>query len=438
MRTSVLPLLLLAGMSCKGEPEPELEITGVEAAVADGMGTVVTVTWSTNVETTGSVEFGEDTTYGRVTAESSSGTEHSVTLAGLAPDTEIHFRVMADGQADTDDHSITTGSLENLPALTMEGTGDLYLALPVVTPELTWITLIDPQGRITWSWEDDRETEVYRARVSRDGTGMVYTATVFRGEPHEGSALVRVDWDGTERHLNVPYLAHDFIEMDDGTVVSLAYEYRDDVQGNKLVQIDTDGTITDLWSAWDCFDPETHISSDPDHGWIHANALDYDESTDSFLVGMRNLSTIVRVDRATGECVWSIGRGAGDVDTSGGVFLHQHQFHWTDGGFLVFDNMGAGGLDSRVLEYSFDEAAGTAKVVREIFGDPPAFSLILGDVHRMDNADTVIVWSSIARAERVKTDDSRTWTITGPDEATFGFVEPWHEPTDVGAGPHFP
>ena len=439
MRTSCGLLALALVVSCKGDGTEEVEVTGVSSEVAAKMGTVVTVTWKTNVATVGSVEFGEDTGYGRLTASEGEATRnHRVTLVGLAPETDIHFRVLNDGEVDATDHSVTTGTLDNVPELTFEGASDLFLALPIVTDDTTWVTLVDPQGRVVWRHIDNRDTSVYRARVAADGTGMVYTATVWRGEPHEGSALVRVDWDGTERHLNVPYLAHDFVELPDGTVVSLAYEYRDDLQGNKLIQIDTDGTITDLWSAWDCFDPDTHISSDPAHGWIHANALDYDASTDSFLVGMRNLSTVVRVDRTTGECVWALGRGAGDIDTSGGVFVHQHQFHWSGNRFLVFDNMGASGLESRVVEYNFNEAAGTANVEREIFSDEDGgiFSLILGDAHRLENGDTLVVWSASSYAEQVGADDSRAWRLTGPD-GTFGFTEPWYDPGDPSLGPVF-
>ena len=434
---------LLVLVACgPGEPDAEpLEVSAVEATVSAEMATVVTVRWRTNVAVVGAVEFGEDDTYGRSTVEEASATrDHSVQLVGLAPDTEIHFRVLSDGESDAVSHTVQTGLLTGAPTLVADGDGqDLFLAMPVVTDDTTQVSVIDPQGRVVWWHEDTRQTSVFRARIARDGRGVVYAATVFRGEPHQGSAIVRVPWDGSAADvIDVPYLAHDFVELDDGTIVSLAYEYREDVQGNKLVQIDPDGTVTDLWSAWDCFDPEIHISSDPDHGWIHANALDYDESTDSFLVGMRNLSSIARVDRATGECVWVLGRGAGDVDQSGGTFIHQHQFGWFGDRFMVFVNDGAPGLESRVLEYVFDEASGTADVVRTIVGDPPIFSLILGDVHRFDDGDTLVVWSAAAYAERIGGDDSRSWTLSGPEGSVFGFAEPWYDPGRPDLGPFFP
>jgi len=432
-------LLLLVACG-SGEPEP-LVVKAVEAVVAENMGTVVTVSWRTSAPTLGAVEFGEDDGFGRITAdEATASKDHSVTLVGLAPETEIHFRVLSDGEADTRDYTVTTGALVGAPSLMVEGDGqDLFLAMPIVTDETTLVSVIDPQGRVVWLHKDTRQASVFRARVARDRSGIVYSATVVRGEPHQGSAIVRVPWDGSNAEvIEVPWLAHDFVELDDGTLVSLAYEYRDEVQGNKLIQVDPEGTVTDLWSAWDCFDPDTHISSDPDHGWIHANALDYDASTDSFLVGMRNLSSIVRVDRASGACVWTLGRGAGDVDQSGGLFVHQHQFGWFGDRFMVFDNDGAPGLESRVLEYAFDEVAGTAEVVRTIVGDPPIFSLILGDVHRLDDGDTVVVWSAAAYAERVASDDSRSWTLSGPDGSIFGFAEPWYDPGRPDLGPFFP
>jgi hypothetical protein len=442
MRTRWLALLapLLGLAACGSDATEAPVVSDVAAQISAEMGTVVEVTWRTDIPTQGAIEFGEDDRYGRITSRETAPTKnHSALLVGCPQDVDIQFRVLSDGAPDDQTHTVSTGTLDGAPELDVEGEQDLFLTLPIVTDDLTQITVVDPKGRVVWLHEDTRQTSVFRARVARDGSGIVYAATVYRGEPHQGSAIVRVPWDGSAATvIDIPWLAHDFVELDDGTLVSLSYEYRDDIQGNKLIQIDPDGTVTDLWSAWDCFDPETHISSDPDHGWIHANALDYDASTDSFLVGMRNLSSIVRVDRGTGECVWTLGRGAGDVEQSGGTFVHQHQFGWFGDRFLVFDNDGAPGLESRVLEYDFDEATGTAQVARTIVGETPIFSLILGDVHRLDDGDTVVVWSAAALAERVAEDDSRSWSISGPDGSIFGFTEPWTDPGRPDLGPHFP
>jgi hypothetical protein len=227
----------------------------------------------------------------------------------------------------------------------------------------------------------------------------------------------------------VPYLAHDFVELDDGSIVSLAYEFREDpvlggVEGNRLVKVLADGTVAgDVWSAWDCYDPNVNESIDLDHGWIHANALDFDEATGRFLVGMRNLTTIASVDVDARTCEWGFGGSGGTVDiTASESFLHQHQFEVTGDRMLVFDNSGAAGFESRVLEYAFDPDAGTASLERVI--STGQFTFILGDVHRLDDGDTLITWSVPDTVERVAADDTVVWSVTATDDdLIFGFTE---------------
>ena len=237
-----------------------------------------------------------------------------------------------------------------------------------------------------------------------------------------------------QREVAVPYLAHDFIEREDGSIISLAYEFREDptlggVEGNRLVEVAPDGTVVgNVWSAWDCYDPNVHESIDLEHGWIHANALDYDASTGRFLVGMRNLTTIASVDIETGTCEWGFGGSGGTVDiTASESFLHQHQFDKLDDRMLVFDNSGAAGFESRVLEYTFDEASGTAELERVI--STGQFTFILGDVHRLSGGDTLITWSVPDTVERVAPDDSVVWSVTADDdEWIFGFTQVLEDP----------
>ncbi|MFT5459695.1 MAG: hypothetical protein ACI9K2_006210 [Myxococcota bacterium] len=408
---------------------------GVVAAVAPAMGTVITVSWTTPVETSGYVEFGVDGALDRATMETAAGLSHEVHLVGLPPETEVSYRVVVDSNP-VDTETVTTGTLPGAPVLTVEGTGnDRFLALPLVRDDVSTATIVDPQGRVVWQYTDTRGLAVYRVHVKNDGSGIVYSATLVAGAPNEASVFVHVPWDGSsETEVPVEFLAHDFLEMDDGSLVSLAHEWRDELEGNKLISVAPDGTVTDLWSAWDCFDPALHPSIDPSKGWTHTNALNYDPVADVFMVSVRNLQSIVAVDRATGTCPWTIGGSAGDVEITGGLFLHQHQFAKTDGGLLVFDNDGAPGFESRVLEYTFDEVGKTADVARAIHADPPLKSFILGDVHRFDDGDTLVVWSVPGTVDRIAPDDTRTWRIVAAPGTVLGFTEALVDPANPALG----
>lgn len=451
MRTSparaVFLAVSLAGCgrqsSTGGDPPADPSPKDVAATVAAAIPTVVTVTWTTDAPTTGHVEFGLAGAFDRSTPVrpgAAATTEHSAVLVGLPASTEVSYRVVSEG-VPSDAATATTGALPaEVPSPSVEGGAtDVFALAPSIADDATRIVLFDPEGRATWAYTDDSELSVFRARVRKDGGGIVYTAAVGAGGPSPDSAVIRVSWDGAlvERTV-VPDLAHDFVELDDGTIVSLAYETRDDVLGNKLVAVAPDGTWTDLWSTWDCFDPVANPGDDPQQGWTHANALDYDPVDDAFLVGMRNLATIAKVDHATGACAWGFGGSGGTVAVTGPAFLHEHQFEHLKpaagagaGAMLVFDNDGAPGNESRVIEYTFDEAAGTASLLRTYRADPPLYSFILGDMHRHDNGDTTIAWAVPGLVDRMTTDGARTWRMSLDNGDLLGFVHWVSDPYTV-------
>lgn len=57
--------------------------------------TALTVSWTTDEPTTGTVEYGTDTGYGNQVTDPALGTGHSVLLTGLSPETTYHVRVSA-------------------------------------------------------------------------------------------------------------------------------------------------------------------------------------------------------------------------------------------------------------------------------------------------------------------------------------------------------
>lgn len=74
------------------------EISNVQAAPET---TTATISWNTDIKTTGLVEYGKTTDYGNTAADEDFKTEHSVDLAGLEADTTYHYRIKA---SDKNDH----------------------------------------------------------------------------------------------------------------------------------------------------------------------------------------------------------------------------------------------------------------------------------------------------------------------------------------------
>lgn len=431
---------LLGGVlvACSGDKPtettpPDTTPLDVEAIVSPTMPTVVTVRWRTADPAVGHVTFGEGA-LDRRTLQTPEGTDHEVQLVALAPQADISYQVIS-GDEVSDEAVVTTGDLPvAAPEINVSGDGQDHFTVLALLDDFAHPVVIDPQGRIVWMYDDTRPGQVFRAKLALDGSGLIYSSTLESGLPSPNSVLVRVSWEGEETEvINVPELSHDFVELADGTLVTLASDWRDEVEGNKLVAVAPDGTTSDLWSAFDCLDPQANPSRDPTRpDWTHTNALDYLPDEDAFIVGMRNLNTLLHVDRATGACRWGFGGSGGDVDVSGATFIHQHQFHRFDDRLLVFDNDGAVGSVSRVLEFSFDEAAGTASLLNEFRADPPLYSFILGDAQRLPGGDTQIVWAVPGIIDRLRPDGTQRWRAELPG-FVLGFSETHLDPGRPGA-----
>lgn len=412
-RTALVLTLFAMGCEPSGARAPQQ----IDATVSEGMGTVVRVTWTTETPTTGYVRFGADGELDRETMlETEPTTEHSATLIGLPPDTQVEYVVVSEEGDDIEESTVRrvrTDELEGFtPEITVEGEPGHFIVMPLLNKQNTQLAhpvVVDPQGRLVWTYTDQRRAQVYRSQLSRDGSGIVYSATVVGGGPVTDSALVRVSWEGEVLVTHeIPFLAHDFVELEDGTLVTLASECRDadgnsvpvmeggcpdHIEGNNLLAVAPDGTTEAIWSTWDCLDPVEDASNAQDReNWTHANALDYDAERDLYLISMRNLDTIIAVDANTRSCPWALGGVGATIGVSGGRFRKQHQFEWLGDKLLVFDNQGDF-PQSRVVEYDFDPATG-AQVAREFLPEPELFTLILGDVMRTSDGSTQIFWGN--------------------------------------------
>lgn len=405
------------------------QVSDISATVSEVVPTVVTVTWTSDAETTGHVEFGGLST----PEESDAGTEHTAVLVGADPNSTIDYTIVdADGGV-SDPQSVTNGGLvSTIPEMTITGdSAGLYIATSLLG-SVQGPALLSPEGKVVWFYPFESDLLPYRARVARDGSGMLYNMADVSGDPSPDSALVWVSWDGTEtQSWSVPLLAHDFVELDDGSLVAMAVEYRtgsdgSDVRGDQLVKVAPDGTQSQVWSAWDCFDPDVDIGTDQEYGWTFGNALDYDASSGHFYENLRNFSTIVEIDPTDRTCPWAFGSTSATVAPEGEVFLHNHQFELLDDEILVFDNEGAGD-HSRVVDYSYD-GGDTATAIGTYASSDDISTFVLGDVMRMDDGGMLVDWAVGGGMDRVDASGQATWTIRTTVGGAFGFFTPQATP----------
>jgi len=445
--------LLLALVSCAGPDDPQAPDDGFHAtAELQAIPTVVRILWTEDggVADAARVEVGLDADYGK-TFDSVTDADgvHESLLLGLKPDRTYHYRMVVEqgGEARaSEDRTVTTGATPSyLKGLSVTAGAAEDGPPGVLVTSLLDVdgvaVVIDRDGDFLWWYrvgtlEQENHYLISRAQLSADGQSMLYvswTPLYPDGPVVDPRNLVRVSLDGSSMEVvQVPGAHHDFVECPDGTVAVLAFDPRtvedEELIGDSIVEVAPDGSQTQLWSSWDTFEPVPEELTPGNH-WSHANAIDCDPELGVYLVSLRNLNTIVAVERGTGEVLWQFGGDASDFELlSGTPSEHQHQFQRLDDGLLVFDNGEDGAGASRVVEYSWDHGAGEATTVREILPDPPIGAYALGDTSRLPSGDTLITWSVAGQLETVTADGEVAWRLGLEMGSGFGYttwVESW-------------
>ena len=135
-------------------------------------------------------------------------------------------------------------------------------------------------------------------------------------------------------------------------------------------------------------------------------------------MGLYGFGSIVKVDRATGNCDWVVGQEAATM-VADPLFARQHQYELlSDGGLLVFDNAG-GGTSGRIVEYALDEGAGTA-TARWTY-DAGVSAIVLGDVHRFDDGGTLVTWSYAGQLDHLDAQGELQGQLNMDVGNVFGF-----------------
>ncbi|MDP7115351.1 MAG: hypothetical protein QGH45_25465, partial [Myxococcota bacterium] len=161
-RLTILAFLFVPWTGCPTDDDDDDDATGaapvisdVEAEVSEAVTMVVTVRWTTDVPSTGHVEFGVGDDLSLSTpAETGAATDHEAVLLGLPADADASYRVVAEADgavAEGELSTITTGPLPpELPNPTVTGSGhDGYMAVPLLG-SVSAATILDADGRIVW------------------------------------------------------------------------------------------------------------------------------------------------------------------------------------------------------------------------------------------------------------------------------------------------
>jgi arylsulfate sulfotransferase len=226
------------------------------------------------------------------------------------------------------------------------------------------LLFLDQQANIVWY-------HLYDSAVVRpfdftpDGNILSLTdSSIIEEISLDHKLLRRID----TRDHGIDKLHHELFKTSEQSYIGLTYTERifnltgrggspaDTVHGDGMVVMDSTGRK--IWE-WDIFDFSDPVEDDSiyrwKHDWAHANSIARDPEG-NYLVSMRNLSQVWKVNAETGDVMWKLGIN-GDFRIEGTEwFIRQHDAHiGPDGNLLMFDNGNAQRGYSRVLSLEVDE-----------------------------------------------------------------------------------
>lgn len=174
---------------------------------------------------------------------------------------------------------------------------------------------------------------------------------------------------------------HEFLMLDEGHYVAMSYVQRTldlsalnpswsnqtVVMSNVLQEVDN-GTVLMEWDSANV--PSLYSDSYFENqfgtlaqsgieDYLHMNSIDIDPVDQNFIVSLRHSSSIVKIDRHSGEILWTLGGKEDQFGLTGNqVFSFQHHVRkHADGTLTIFDNGdGPEALHgTRVLQFALDE-----------------------------------------------------------------------------------
>ncbi|MBM4179032.1 MAG: T9SS type A sorting domain-containing protein [Ignavibacteria bacterium] len=173
-----------------------------------------------------------------------------------------------------------------------------------------------------------------------------------------------------------------------------------------IQEIDCDGKVVAQWRALDHI-PVTESYEDltaPAIRYSHNNSLWIDDDG-NWIVSLRHMSQVVKVNRITGEIMWALGGKSNQFAFIGDheeyaptYFSYQHDARrLPNGNISLFDNgTQHQPMHSRGVEYKLDEVNKTATMVWEYRPQPDIYVSIQGGLQTLPDGHRLLGWGSAA------------------------------------------
>jgi hypothetical protein len=295
------------------------------------------------------------------------------------------------------------------------------------------VFLIDLQGNVAHTWKvpypamygylSEQGTVIYNGRILDEEKRFISE------QPWKAGVLLEMDWNGRilweVRH---PDHHHDGIRLRNGNVLLACLglvppalrtliqggrpgtEHNGQIYADYLVELTTAGDVVWEWRSWEHLDPAADgITSVQDDRtvWTHINCI-AEQPDGNILVSFRAISTVLVVERASGEIIWKLGPPS--------LAQPHAATPLPSGNLLIFDN-GVHRLDnsfpfSRVIELD-PQSKQTVWTYQERWPFD-FFSPHSSNAQRLPNGNTLICEGAFGRLFEVTPEKEVVWEFVNP------------------------
>jgi hypothetical protein len=321
-----------------------------------------------------------------------------------------------------------TGLIAHDPALAQPG----YTLFTPMYGDGT-VYLIDMAGEVVHRWNLPYRPGLYGHLL--DNGNLFYGGKVmedldrFEAWPRfKAGAALEVDWQGRiVWELRHPDHHHDARKLRNGNVLLLCLRPLSEaiarrVQGglpgteangviyaDYLLEMTTAGEIVWEWRSWEHLEPERHPITPQDHRaeWTHGNTV-AETAEGHIVVSFRNISTVVMIERPSGNIRWQIGAPP---------LAQQHDPRpLPNGNILIFDN----GTHRRDNPATFSRVIEVDPRTNDIvwqYADQSIFNFFspyISGAQRLANGNTLICEGCHGRLFEVTQGDEVVWEYVSP------------------------
>lgn len=353
--------------------------------------------------------------------------------------------VLGRSRAAAQAHDSTVAVSVDQNTIRRRGTGLRALDPERVSPGFTLFTpmrgdgtvcMIDIQGRLVHSWRLPYPPGLY-GYLTESGTlfynGQIKNDTFIGQSPFRGGVALEADWNGRiiweVRNANHH---HDGRLLRNGNVLLLcAAELQSDVaakvKGGRagtevngkmwadyLVELTKEGEPVWEWRTWEHLDPADYpipFVENERSEWTHGNTV-VELPDRNLLVSFRNISTVLKIDRRSGDIIWKLGTR---------LLSGQHApVPLPNGNILIFDN----GPTRLEQTFPFSRVIEVNPITNEVIWEyqdpnPQAFySDRISNAQRLTNGNTLINEGMFGRF----------FEVTHAGEVVWEYVNPYFGP----------